>query len=459
MNDNRREILNKETRKTKRNYVLYWMQQSHRIHFNHALNEAVVYANMHQLPLVVYFGLTPNYPEANERHYAFMLEGLKEVEESCKKLGITFVIKLGNPDEQIKGLLKDAQAIFLDKGYLKYQKLIRKNALAYILKNEFDLYTEMIDTDLIVPVSIASQKVEYGAYTIRPKIKRLVESFRDYANLETLTHKVILDIKSDISLSNTSDLLDNLSIDHTVKKSRFYDGGYSNALKALDNFVDIINQYPLSNDPSLELSSKLSLYLHFGQISSLEIYERLYELLMDNKINGDGFDAFVEQLIIRRELAYNYVYYQEGYDEFYKMTEKWAYETMLKHIDDIRPYIYSIEDYETFNTHDECFNAAMKEMVYTGYMHNYMRMYWAKKIIEWSNTYEEAYKIITYLNNKYFIDGRDANSYTGIAWCFGKHDRAWIERPIFGKLRYMNKAGLYKKFDIEKYIEKVDKFN
>jgi len=177
-----------------------------------------------------------------------------------------------------------------------------------------------------------------------------------------------------------------------------------------------------------------------------------------HQIDGQSFDAFVEQLIIRRELAFNYVYYLDGYDQFEHMTEPWAYMTMNAHDLDFKPDIYSFEQIELSQTHDPYFNAAMDEMRITGYMHNYMRMYWAKKIIEWSPSFGVSYRTIKELNNKYFIDGRDPNSYAGIAWCFGKHDRAWNEREIFGKLRYMNDKGLIRKFDMQSYISRIEQY-
>jgi deoxyribodipyrimidine photo-lyase len=166
---------------------------------------------------------------------------------------------------------------------------------------------------------------------------------------------------------------------------------------------------------------------------------------------------FIIELIVRRELAYNFVYYNPTYDEFKYMTYDWAYMTMEKHLKDEREYLYTKEDYLSFKTHDPYFNAAMKEMVYLGKMHSYMRMYWCKKIIEWSKTYEEAFKTAIELNNYYFTDGLTPNGYCGVAWCFGKHDRAWTERDIFGKLRYMNANGLKRKFAIDDYVEKMNK--
>lgn len=437
-------------------YVLYWMQQSQRVHYNHALNHAIKLANLYELPLVCFFGLDDTYKDANERSYAFMLEGLKEVKETLTKLGITFVLKFGKPQEAIEPLILQAQALVMDRGYLKHQRLIRKELYQRIKENQ-DLIIDMVDTDLIVPVHIASQKAEYGAYTIRPRIKRVYLEYRDFKRLEVLNQNMLLDIKSDDDLSDVPSLLNKLDINRDVKMSPYYKGGYKAASHLFSQFIlEKSEFYPISNDPSTNYTSLMSIYLHFGQISSLEILERLYLALDQQQIDGASFDQYIEQLLIRRELAFNYVFYHEGYDTFETMTENWAYQTMNAHEFDRKDYLYEIKDYESFETHDIYFNAAMKQMVKTGYMHNYMRMYWAKKIIEWSPSFKIAFNNILYLNNKYFIDGRDPNSYAGVAWCFGKHDRAWTERKIFGKIRYMNDKGLERKFNIKQYIDQMN---
>ncbi|AUD63881.1 hypothetical protein BK010_09885 [Tenericutes bacterium MO-XQ] len=436
-------------------YVIYWMQQSQRVHYNHALDHAIRMANHFDLPLVCFFGIDDKYPEANERSYQFMLEGLKEVSELLKKLGINFILTFGKPHQSLIPFLNDAQALVMDRGYLRHQRLWRKE-LYHEVKSNDSLIIDMVDADLIVPVHVASQKVEYGAYTIRPKIKKLYESFRDFRKLAVLNNKSDLKLDSDDDLDDIDQLIKKMNIDHTVKKSIYYKGGYKEASRRFSEFIlEKSDLYPESNDPSLDATSHMSIYLHFGQISSLELLERLYLALEQGQIKGESFDQYVEQLLIRRELAFNYVFYQEEYDQFEHMTEDWAYQTMEAHVNDKKTYIYDLSNYEEYNTHDPYFNTAMKEMVVTGYMHNYMRMYWAKKIIEWSPSFKKAYETILYLNNKYFIDGRDPNSYTGVAWCFGKHDRAWTEREIFGKLRYMNDKGLERKFNIEKYVEKI----
>lgn len=458
MNKLRSEILNDNNRITKRSYVLYHMQQSARINYNHALNEAIKYANKYELPLAVYFCLTDNFPEANLRHYTFMLEGLSEVVKELELLNISFILKIGDPVEEIKELLKNAQALFLDKGVLRFSRKIKTDMMEYIDKNESDLYVELIDTDLLIPVSILSNKIEYGAYTIRPKVFKVLENFRDFYTLEKIENKNKLSIS--LSEIDIDELINKLLIDKTVKVSPLYRGGYSNAVKYFNDFyLNKLKNYYKSSDPSLELTSKLSMYIHFGQISVLEIYDRLEKLLSKSLIDATNFNLFVEQLIVRRELAHNFVYYNENYDNFYYITEPWVKDTLLNHQNDKRMKLYTVSDYTNFNTHDKYFNALMKEMIITGYLPNYLRMYFGKKIIEWTDNYYDAYETIKYLNNKYLIDGRDANSFAAFAWCFGKHDRPFIERPIFGKLRYMNEQGLTRKFKMDNYLTKVKKID
>lgn len=442
----------------KKNYIIYWMQQSQRVYYNHALVHAVNVANEKKLPLLVYFGLTPNYPDANARHYYFMLEGLSEVKKTLNSLKISFVLKIGSPEKTILSYLENADTLIMDYGYLNYQKRWRQFVWDYANRHFNHLTIDLIDTDMIVPVDIVSTKAEYGAYTLRPKLHQLYQEYRDYDGLDDVLNTNRVNVESDDELNDIDRIIDQLAINKSVSRSSIYKGGYSEAKNWLFNFLDNhINLYPISNDPGVDHTSKLSLYLHFGQISSLEILDNLIERYHRNEVTLEAYLSFFEQLLVRRELAFNYVTYQKGYDHFMTMTEPWAYITMNNHQNDLRDYIYSIEDYISFGTHDKYFNTAMKEMVYTGYMHNYMRMYWAKKIIEWSPIFEEAYNIIKTLNNTYFIDGRDANSYAGIAWCFGKHDRAWTERLVFGKLRYMNSSGLERKFDMKSYIERINK--
>ncbi|TVP85474.1 MAG: deoxyribodipyrimidine photolyase [Acholeplasmataceae bacterium] len=438
-------------------YVLYWMQQAQRVHVNHALSHAIETANQKALPLLVVFGLTPSYPDANLRHYRFMLEGLAETKSLLGKLGITFILKLDSPDQAVMPLLAEADTLVMDAGYLKVPRQWRETVLGHAHKHHPHLQIDKVDTDLIVPVDVASDKAEYGAYTLRPKLKKLYPAFRDFVRLPDYEGITLKNIASDDDLLDIDALLERLPIDKTVSASPLYHGGYLEASRLMDLFIrEKADHYHESNDPSTAYTSKLSMYLHFGQIAALELLERMFMALEQGHINGQGFDAFIEQLLVRRELAFNYVTYQKGYDVFETMTEPWAYHSMKAHENDFRPHLYDMEALAQSKTHDPYFNAAMTEMRITGYMHNYMRMYWAKKIIEWSLTHKDAYQSIITLNNKYFIDGRDPNSYAGVAWCFGKHDRPWTERPIFGKLRYMNDKGLERKFNIQAYVDRIN---
>ncbi|MBN2697160.1 MAG: deoxyribodipyrimidine photo-lyase [Bacilli bacterium] len=430
------------------------MQQSQRVQFNHAFSHAIDLANAANLPLVVFFNLVTDYPNANLRHYKFMLEGLTEVQKDLQKRKIEFIIKIGNPIDNIRFFYDQAEAIVIDIGYTSVQRRWRKDLYFDIIAKTDDVDLFSVEWDVIIPVRQASDKAEYGAYTLRPKYNRNIDDFLDTPSIDSVINPIILSYESDIDVLEPDSILSSLNIDKSVAHSPIFHGGYTEAKARLKHFIDhSLARYPQSNDPSLDLTSKLSPYLHFGQISPLEIYLQV----INSQAPTDSKSAFIEQLTVRRELAINYVFFTPDYDVFESMTEPWAYNTMNEHASDQREHLYSIEDYILFNTHDTYFNAAMKQMVTTGYMHNYMRMYWAKKIIEWSLTYKQAYETISFLNDKYFLDGRDPSSYAGIAWCFGKHDRPWTERPVFGKLRYMNAKGLERKFNISDYVDQVEK--
>ena len=249
-------------------------------------------------------------------------------------------------------------------------------------------------------------------------------------------------------------MLAKLDIDRSVNKSERLSAGTKAARAALTRFLrqDLDGYSDARNDPAKPQASRLSPYLHFGQISPVEVAVKVVRASSGTK---EDKEAFLEELIVRRELAMNFVAYCDDYDK-YTCLPDWAARTLDEHRDDERPTRYTRQQLENAETDDAYWNAAMQEMLKTGYMHNYMRMYWGKKIIEWTNTPEYAYSTTLYLNNKYFLDGRDPNSYAGVAWLFGLHDRAWAERDVFGKIRYMSASGLKSKFDIDAYVEWVE---
>lgn len=431
---------------SKGRYVLYWMQQSQRAEWNHALEYALYRANEFNLPLLVCFGLTANYPMATTRHYRFMLEGLKETARALENKGVQLVVRIGNPPEVAVELAENAALTVTDRGYLRLQNAWRREA-AEALKCSLI----QVESDVIVPVEEASPKDEFTAGTFRPKILRHLGEYL----LPLKAGKAARDsLGIHLDSEKTGDiegLLVKLGLSAEEKPLDWIRGGTGEAEKRLDQFIEQhLDRVPAErNDPSKDCVSRLSPYLHFGQISSL------YVALKIKERNSPGSDIYLEELIVRRELAMNFVHYNEKYDSFECLPD-WALKTLEEHAGDLREYLYSTADLEAARTHDQYWNAAQRELLLRGHMHGYMRMYWGKKILEWSPTPKEAFKRAQYFNDRYSLDGRDPNGYAGVAWCFGKHDRAWGARPVFGKVRYMNDQGLRRKFDIDEYVRKID---
>lgn len=426
-------------------FVLYWMVNAQRAEWNHALEYAAQEANRLKLPLLVLFSLTEKYPEANERHYAFMLQGLQETQRTLRKRGIQMIVQSGNPPDIAIEMSQEAACLVMDRGYLRHLRHWRAQVALHV-----PCLAIQVETDVIVPIEVASNKEEWSAATLRPKIHSfLPEYLQPLSEVEVVYDSLDLQYES-LSLDDPDTLLLSLDIDRSVGRVSNFVGGTSEAKQLLTHFIYNKLRYYAEkrNDPSLEIQSHMSPYLHFGQISPLYIALQVIE-----SPHISGAEVYLEELVVRRELSFNFVNYCPCYDRFEGLPV-WAQRTLSQHKNDPREYFYEMDELEEAATHDPYWNAAMREMVVTGKMHNYMRMYWGKKILEWTRSPEEAFQIALTLNNKYFIDGRDPNSYAGVAWCFGKHDRPWPEREIFGKVRYMNEKGLRRKFDIEAYVRK-----
>jgi deoxyribodipyrimidine photo-lyase len=431
-------------------YVLYWMQQSQRAEYNHALEYAVQQANKIDQGVLVVFGLMADYPEANLRHYTFMLQGLQETQAALVKRGIKMLVQKGNPADVALSAGRRASLIVCDRGYLRHQRQWRKK----VARNA-GCRVVQIESDVVVPLEVVSGKAEYAARTIRPKINKCLKDYLIEFQ-PTKIKKSSLKIRvSGLDLSDIAAVAKNMSLDEGVLPvSGFFTGGTARAKKIFKEFLRRRFEHYVANrnQPQTDDVSHMSKYLHFGQISPLYL---ALQILQTEKRFKEAREAFLEELIVRRELAMNFVYYTPDYDA-YACLPAWALKTLAEHKKDRREYRYNRRQLENAKTHDDYWNAAMREMKITGFMHNYMRMYWGKKILEWSHTPEAAFKTTLAINNKYFLDGRDANSYTGVAWVFGVHDRAWFERPIFGKIRYMAASGLERKCDIQAYVKKVD---
>jgi deoxyribodipyrimidine photo-lyase len=372
-----------------------------------------------------------------------MIQGLKEVEKSLKKRGIKFIIIRKSPENAVINFSRNCCLIIVDRGYLKIQRIWRKKVAESI-----KCPLLQVESDVVIPIEESSIKEEYAASTIRPKIKNKLSDFLiPVKELKINNESLKYDFES-LDISDVDKVCKNLIIDNSVKPNILFKGGFNQAKKKLDYFIkNKLDRYNEDkNDPNLNCVSDMSPYLHFGQISPIFI---TLEII---KSKSKSIDSYLEELIIRRELSMNYIFYNKNYDSFQGLPD-WAKQTLINHSKDERDYIYNLEQLENCETHDPFWNSCQKQMMKYGKMHGYMRMYWGKKIIEWTKNPMNAFDNAIYLNNKYELDGRDPNAYTGISWCFGKHDRAWIERLIFGKIRYMNDKGLKRKFDMEKYVK------
>jgi deoxyribodipyrimidine photo-lyase len=429
-------------------YVLYWMQQSQRENGNHALEYAAIQANRLGLPLLAAFAVAADYPQANLRHYTFMLEGLRQTRADLARRGVQLVVRAGPPPAVIADLAADAAMVVMDVGYLRTQRQWRARLAAKI-----HCRCVAVESDVVVPVRSAYPRQAYAARSLRPALWRRLSEFmvmppRVAARKDSLGLRM-----GGLDLGDIGVALAGLEIDRGVAAVKAFVGGPAEARRLLRAFLrDKLSRYHRDRgDPSLGVESHMSPYLHFGQISP--VYIALQVLRAEAPQAAK--DAYLEELIVRRELSMNFVWYNARYDSF-RGLPVWARGTLKAHAADRRPVVYTRRQLENAQTHDPYWNAAQRQMAAGGKMHNYMRMYWGKKIIEWSASPRGAFATALALNNKYELDGRDANAFAGVAWCFGNHDRPWARRPIFGTVRYMNAAGLERKFDMPAYIRLVD---
>lgn len=418
--------------------IVYWMSRDQRVKDNWALVCAQRIALKKQASVVVVFCLVPEFLNASKRHYQFMINGLREVERALREKNIGFIVLSGQPQEKIPALLHDIDAgcLVTDFDPLKIKQTWKREVV-----QKLDCLCCEVDAHNIVPCWIASQKQEYGAYTLRPKIKKLLPEFLD-------GFEILKDPK--ISFATKPVAWDTLL---HGELSHLLESGERAAHEALSHFItEKLDHYAQErNDPTVDGTSRLSAYLHFGQLSAQRVALEVSQAHR-NKASSEGF---LEELIVRKELADNFCYYNERYDSVHGFPA-WAQKTLQEHARDKREYEYSLHQLDHGLTHDKLWNAAQMQMVKTGWMHGYLRMYWAKKILEWSSSPAVALKYAIYLNDAYELDGRDPNGYAGIAWAIGGvHDRAWAERPIFGKIRFMSYNGCKSKFDVERYCAMV----
>lgn len=428
-------------------FVLYWMQAAQRAEDNHALEYAIDLANERGLPLVAFFGLTESFPEANLRHYAFLLEGLAETARSLEKRGVRLVVRKASPEGGAVELGRRASLAVVDRGYLRIEREWREAAA-----RDLGCPLVQVETNAVVPLEQASPKEEWAARTLRPRITRRFEEFLVPLKPRR-PKKDSLGLRlASLEVAGPDRVLAGLKVDRSVGRVDAFRGGTSEAKRRLREFIGRrLELYSGErNDPNAGAVSGMSPYLHFGQVSPLYI---ALEIL---KTKSPAADVYLEELIVRRELSLNFSHFNPGYDRFAGAVPAWAQKTLREHENDKREAVYPAAELEGARTGDAAWNAAQRELVTTGAIHNYMRMYWGKRFIEWARPAAEAFRLALHLNNKYALDGRDPNSFAGVAWCFGRHDRGWPSRPVFGKVRSMTAAGLRRKFDVEAYVRRYE---
>jgi deoxyribodipyrimidine photo-lyase len=438
--------------------VVYWMQAAQRVHSNPALEHAQAIAAVLDRPLAVVFGLNPDDPEATARTHAFMLEGLVGVEADLRARGIGFTVALGSPPEVALAAAQGGRVLVCDRGYLRHQRAWVEHLSAH---HRGPLV--QVEGEVVVPVDRASPKAEYAARTLRPKLWRVVDDYHDPVPEATPARPWAGERPSVGALPDVTPWLadpaswERLGGDPSVAPvSRMFPGGEAAAQARLQRLLQaVLPGYSADrNQPQRDGVSYLGMYLRFGMVSPSALLHDVRRAGADSEAAQLGADAFVEELLVRRELAINHVLRTPDYGR-YSSLPTWAQATLARHRNDLRAVDYDDDTLLAARSHDPYWNAAMVEMRDTGYMHNYMRMYWGKKVLEWSASPEQAYERLLSWNNRYFLDGRDPNSFTGVGWVFGLHDRPWMERPIFGTIRYMNAAGLRRKADPDAYARKV----
>ena len=455
---NHKRVRTIRERTVKSGPVVLWMSRDQRVKDNWALIFAQKLAIQKRVPLFVLFCLVPEFLNATTRQYSFMLRGLREVEQNLLAKNILFFMPTGLPGKTIPEFMRICGGSALVKDF---DPLRIKRQWTDSVAKMIDIPFYEVDAHNIIPCWSASPKQEFGARTFRPKAYRALDEFlEEYPPLRK--HPVVWEGEIGRPFIHARNFFSQNRVEHIVKtlkvatlgEADWIKPGEKAASRSLSGFIKkkLPDYAQARNNPAVDGQSDLSPYLHFGHISPQRVALEVRKMREEAK-ELTSCDAFLEELVVRRELSDNFCFYNADYDSFEGFPE-WAKKTLNAHRKDKRGYLYSREQFEHGETHDALWNAAQMEMVKRGKMHGYMRMYWAKKILEWTGSPEQAMETAIYLNDRYELDGRDPNGYTGIAWSIGGvHDRAWNERPVFGKIRFMSYQGCKSKFDVGKYIE------
>jgi deoxyribodipyrimidine photo-lyase len=428
--------------------VVYWMQRAMRIVDNPALDIAIEAGNLLGLPVVVYFQVIPNYPNANLRHYYFMAQGLRDVAEDAAERGVGFVLRR-SPEHSLEGFLDEVDAALLigDENPCREPERWRK-----VLAKRLKIPYWTVDADVVVPSRVFGRTYVL-LHHFRPHLQRVLPKYLVKPKKVSPLH-VWKQAKKLESYSLAKDITDGFTkLDRSVGPVDSFTGGTHAAVRRLSEFVksELADYGENRNHPELEGTSRLSPYLHFGNIGPLTIGLAVQKAAADGRVSATTAERFLDQVIAWRELSVLFVRHEPNYDNW-ECAAPWSRKTLTEHAGDVRTW-YSFSQLERGETGDELWNAAQRQMVQTGWMHNYMRMYWGKKILEWAPNPATAFDWAVILNDRYELDGRDPNGYAGIAWAIvGRHDRPWFDRPVFGLVRSMTGASTAKKFDAKTYI-------
>ena len=465
-------------------FILYWMISARRTRWNFGLQRAVELSLEHGLPLVVLEPLRAGYRWASDRFHRFIIDGMIDNEKRFEERGVAYHPYVEPEDGAGKGLveaLAEHAAVVVTDDFPAFflPRMVRAAAQRFLLR------VEAIDSNGLLPLH-ATDGPFATAYAFRRFLQRELPAHLEAppnpdplrllpmgSAAPDLVPSAILERWPPADLADPVDLIARLPIDHSVPPVDLR-GGSEAAAARLTAFVeDTLDRYATdASHPEREATSRLSPCLHFGHISAHEVFDRIvaHEGWTPDRLSpnasgrrtgwwrmGDSAEAFLDQLVTWREIGFVRCLHEHRHDA-YEALPDWARKTLAEHALDPREAVYGLDDFEHARTHDPLWNAAQNQLRTEGRIHNYLRMVWGKKILEWSENPREALRIMIELNNKYALDGRDPNSYTGILWILGLHDRAWgPERPVFGKIRYMSSANTARKYRVRGYIEKYAK--
>jgi deoxyribodipyrimidine photo-lyase len=463
-------------------YVLYWMIANRRVTCNFALDRAIEHCREMKKPLVIFEALRCGYEWASDRMHRFVIDGMADNAAACKKAGVTYFPyvepKAGDGHGLLEALSRDACVAVTDE----YPCFFLPRMVAAAAKN-LKVRLEAVDSCGMLPLR-AADRIFTTAHSFRRFLqKTLPQHLEETPAAEPLKKARTIGratIPREIFkkwpaapaglLAASDGSLATFPIDHEIAPSSIR-GGEISARKQMKHFLEVgfLHYGDQRNEPEKDVQSGLSPYLHFGFISVHEVFaeivrrENWTQAKLAVRAHGSragwwnmsaNAEGFLDEIITWREVGYNFSSHSDKYDD-YNSLPAWALKTLKQHAKDEREHRYSLEELEQAKTYDALWNAAQVQLVREGRIHNYLRMLWGKKILEWSRTPQDALRVLIQLNNKYGLDGRDPNSYSGIFWCLGRYDRAWgPERPIFGKVRYMSSENTARKVSVKNYIKK-----